>query len=803
MKILIDGQTLSTPEINRGIGVVFKQICEELLVKDISKEWFITVRDSSELRHFSPAVQRWLIPITVNEPLNQDGYTNQTKHYSQVLNKVVTELQIDAYWIPNPLMLNVVLPTGLSNVTIFATIYDLIPVVMPDYYLSKWPEHIKAEYKRRIETLPSWADKLIFISESAKSDFEKIDPRVADKSIAIPLAVDHTKFWSHISPKDKSKEPYILFTGGFDPRKNMNAALEAFSYLIKDNYQEFANIKFYVVCAYSDEERQKYENLAAKLGVLDQLVLTGYIEEEDLIALYRGASIFFFPSRYEGFGLPVLEALACGLPVVTTKVSSIPEVVGDLAYYCSPDDPRDMAVALKAALHDYANYQSKQEESIRRARSFTWAKTAASYFKLFTNTLCDTNSSAKLQRHKIAYVSPWPPQRTGIANYSYEIVRYLKEYVDITLYVENTKECSDDTFELSVKSLSTLPKDIGKYDCIVYHIGNNSKFHKAIYQIAWQHPGIVVLHEFNIHPFLADSFLGTDKEYLYAEALSEAYGEQGKSSYEAVKFRCDYPEIWKFPMSHALVKRSLATIVHSRWVKDQLQEIGNVSVVPLGCVVNTAVDTEDDGSALTRRFGISDKNFLISTFGFVNTLKRIPTILEAIKILIEQGYPVQYLIGGDLIEPSLKIEEKIQSLGLSKNVIISGYLSDEDFERCIKMSDVVLNLRYPSLGESSAALMTVLSYGKACIVSNYQQFAELPNSVCWKVDIGDLEVPQLVAYLEELMRNSAARKQLGKNAAFFAANYSSYEMTAKLYAGIIEKAVNSSHLMMPKQRQLK
>lgn len=787
MKFLIDGQTLSTPEINRGIGVVFKRISEDLILKDISKEWYITVRDSSDLRHFSSVVQRRLIPITVSESLNQDGYRKQTQHYSQLLNKVVTDLEIDAYWVPNPLMLNVVLPTDLSGITIFATIFDIIPLVMPDYYIAKWSEHIKAEYKRRIEILPKWTDKLIFISESAKSDFEKIDERVASKSIAISLAVDHTKFWSHISSKAESKEPYILFTGGFDPRKNMNAALEAFAYLIQENHQEFANLKLYVVCACSNEERQNYQKLAVSLGILDKLILTGYLEEEHLITLYRGASVFFFPSRYEGFGLPVLEALACGLPVVTTKVSSIPEIVGDLAYYCSPDDPMDMAFALKAALYDRINGKYKQEECIKRAKEFTWAKTAASYFKLFTNTLCNRNNLANLYRPKIAYVSPWLPQRTGIANYSYEIVRYLKESVDITVYTENQKECNDYTLELPIKSLSTLTKDIEKYDCIVYHIGNNSTFHKSIYQIAWQYPGIIVLHEFNIHPFLADSFLGTDKEYLYAEALSESYGELGKSSYEDVKLRCTYPEIWKFPMSHALVKRSLATIVHSRWVKDELQEFGNISVVPHGAVSTIVSSTKDDVSELKQRFGISDKNFLISTFGFINILKRVPTILEAIKILVEEGYPVQFFIGGLLIEPSLKIEEQIQSLGLSNNVIISGYLNDEEFDRCIRMSDIILNLRYPSLGESSGALMKALSYGKACLVSNYQQFAEFPNSVCWKIDIGNSEVPQLVAYLEELMRNSAVRKQLGKNAAFFAANYSSYEIAAKLYNHVIKK----------------
>ncbi len=792
MRFLIDGQTLSTPEINRGIGVVFKQICEELVLKDISKEWFITVRDRSDLKHFSQPVQKRLIPITIAASLHQDGYANQTKHYSQLLNQVVTEFKIDAYWVPNPLMLNIILPTQLKNTTIFATIHDLIPLVMAPEYICKWPQHLQAEYEHRIATLPGWVEKLIFVSESTKNDFAKIDSRVVSKSVVIPSAVDHTKFWSYISPTDTSREPYILFTGGFDPRKNMHAALEAFSYLLQDKDLEFKNLKLYVVCAYSEHEKQNYENLAAKLGVLDNLVLPGYVEEDELVTLYRQASVFFFPSRYEGFGLPLLEALACGLPVVTTKVSSIPEIVGDLACYCSPDDPKDMAVALKKALSDRAHNRVRKQDYIQHAKKFTWAKTGASYFKLFTNTLVDLSTSKKLNYCKIAYVSPWPPQRSGIANYSYEIVRYLKEYVDITLYIDNEPECSMDSLGLPLKHISALPKDKEKYDLIVYHIGNNSKFHKEIYRIAWQYPGIVVLHEFNIHPFLADAFLNTEDEYLYADALKEGYGEAGASSYENVKSKKIHPDIWEFPLCHALIKRSIATIVHSQWVKKQLQGINNVFVVPHGSKDKSNITVNNFDNSIQKSLKISEQKFTIATFGFVNRLKRIPEILQAIKILVEKGYPLQFIIAGEILDPSLKIQEKINSLGLSENTIVTGYLTDEDYERLLQLSDIVLNLRYPSLGESSGALMTALGQGKACIVSNYQQFSEFPDSVCWKVDIGDLEIPLLVAYLEELMRNPAARKQLGKNAAFFAANYSSYEVAAKLYSLAISKVIPSN-----------
>lgn len=802
MKCLVDGQILSTPEIHRGIGVTFKRIFEELVLRGNCIEWFITVQSLSELRQLNPTVRKFIKPITIGECLNHGDYTQKTKYYSQLLNKVVTELEIDSYWVPNPLMMNVILPTDVCNTNIFVTVYDLIPLVMPECYISKWSEEIKNEYKHRIEKLPSWADKLIFISESAKTDFEKIDNRISSKSTVIPLAVDSTKFWQYTSPLYKPQEPYILFTGGFDPRKNMDGALEAFSYLIKTNYQEFANLKFYVVCACNDEARNKYEKLATKLGVLDNLVLTGYVEEERLITLYRGASVFFFPSHYEGFGLPVLEALACGVPVVTSKVSSIPEIAINLAYYCSPDDPKDMALALKKALHDRANNQSKPREYIQRAKEFTWSKTAASYFKLFTNTLFYVNNLVTnlegLRRYKVAYVSPWLPQRSGIANHSYEIVRYLKQYVDINLFAGNERECNNaDTFKLPIKNISALPEEISNYDCIIYHVGNNTKFHKEIYQMAWQYPGIVVLHELNIHPFMADAFLNTEDEYLYADALKEGYGEEGLSIYHKLKSKGICPDIWKFPLSNALAKRSLATIVHSQWVKGQLQDqdIDNVFVIPLGCVDRALVnEKEDDVIALRKRFNIPERKFIVSTFGFVNILKRIPIILDAIQILVDKGYPVHLFIGGHLIDTTLKIEEKIDSLGIANNVTISGYLSDREFDHYIKSSDIVLNLRYPSMGESSAALMKAFTYGKACIVTDYQQFGELPNSVCWKVDIGDLEIPILVAYLEELMRNPAARNQLGKNAAFFATNYSSYENSGKLYAVTVNKVMQMNQI---------
>src|SRR5882672_5999385 len=104
MKILIDGQTLSTPEIGRGIGRVFTQLCERLVVSDLSKEWFISIRQESDLYHFSAAVQRRLRPIIMGGSFTDASCATQTLHYSKLLQRAASEFRLDAYWTPNPLM---------------------------------------------------------------------------------------------------------------------------------------------------------------------------------------------------------------------------------------------------------------------------------------------------------------------------------------------------------------------------------------------------------------------------------------------------------------------------------------------------------------------------------------------------------------------------------------------------------------------------------------------------------------------------------------------------------------------------
>ncbi len=781
MRILLDGQTFSTPEACRGIGIATRMVVENAARHDPTKEWFVSVCNESDLNAFSPDIRGRLTPVVLPDCSDGDCFRTVTRRYTSLIQKAIDEQEIDVYWNPNPLMTNVLLAGRLSNVTTLATVYDLIPWVMRDCYLDRWPQHLQDEYQRRLTALPKLVDHLLFCSENSRDDYIELDRSVAEKSSVVYLAADHHRFSPINGTPIRHRDPLVMYTGGFDPRKNMDGALQAFAQLVQRDPEAYQRLKLCIVCATPPEELALFEQRARNLGIGDRLIMTGYVTDQQLAALYQRASVFFFPSKYEGFGLPILEAMACGTPVVTSSASSLPEVAGEHAFYCSPHRPSDMADALHRALTD-GNIDDRCRAALAYAQQFTWSRTAAEYSRTFVNVHLKQVAKAIRRRPRVAYVTPWPPHRTGVAHYAQVMASHLSAHVDMTLYVENTDEVDQPLFDMPVRSLTDLPAEAEAYDTILYHVGNSTQFHRAIYQLAWEIPGVVVLHDYNINPFLTDAFLGTEQEDLYYSAALEAHGvtpelvpPHGLDTFE-------------FPMSVALARRSHATIVHSAWVRDQLQDVNNVHVIPHGSMDRPGDDNSVDVEPLRERLGIDPSEFVVATLGFVHRLKRVDIALEAIKALVDRGFPIRFVIGGSIVDPALGIEEKIRELGLESRVSVCGYLSEEDLEGVVALSDVIINLRCPSLGEASGTLMRAFARGKACIVSNYQQYAELPNDVCWQVDVDELEIPQLVAYVERLIRDPDVRKQLGRNAKDYVDRYTSFEFAAQLYAHALDSA---------------
>jgi glycosyltransferase involved in cell wall biosynthesis len=206
------------------------------------------------------------------------------------------------------------------------------------------------------------AARVLTGSEWTKRDLVERYRVREDKVVVTPYGVDpafRPAGWSH------DAAPYALFVGGLEPRKNLAAALEALA--LTDRGLRL------VVAGPTKRGRDDARRAIARLGLEERVELRGHVTRKELAALYRGASCLVFPSRYEGFGLPVLEAMASGTPVVATTGSSVPEVAGDAAVLVAPGDPTALAGGIERAL---ADRQHLRAAGLARARSFSWAETA-------------------------------------------------------------------------------------------------------------------------------------------------------------------------------------------------------------------------------------------------------------------------------------------------------------------------------------------------------------------------------------------------------------------------------------------
>ena len=271
------------------------------------------------------------------------------------------------------------------------TVHDLIPMVLPAYRGSA----LVRAYTRMVAAGARRADAIIADSEWSKRDIIahlKVNPQ---RVHVIPLAAGlqfqpaTPEEIAGVRTRHNLPHQYVLYLGGFDRRKNVPALLQAFARL-----QAGPDLGLVIAgrlpardTAFTPDPRR----IAARLGIEKSVVFPGWIDERDKPALYSGAELFVFPSTYEGFGLPVLEALACGAPVVTSITSSLPEVAGDAAITVDPHDVTALVQAMEAVLGDAECRQAMREASLVQAGRFSWKRTAEATLRVYQQAL--TNSS--------------------------------------------------------------------------------------------------------------------------------------------------------------------------------------------------------------------------------------------------------------------------------------------------------------------------------------------------------------------------------------------------------------------------
>jgi len=262
------------------------------------------------------------------------------------------------------------------------TIHDLIPYLFPE---TVGKGYLK-EFLERMPHIVEQADKIITVSRCSKEDLVRILDVPEDKIAVIHEAPE--PFYRPV-PKEQArafvrehygiKGPFILYLGGYSPRKNLRTLINAYREIIRETAQPVD-----LVMVGRDSKEQKDIQVLSELANLKRPVLwPGYVPTHHLPYFYNAAEIFVYPSLYEGFGLPPLEAMACGTPTITTGVSSLPEVVGDAAILVAPHDHCQLAQGIHNLLTNRELAIEYRKKGLDRVSRFTWTKTAQATAELY------------------------------------------------------------------------------------------------------------------------------------------------------------------------------------------------------------------------------------------------------------------------------------------------------------------------------------------------------------------------------------------------------------------------------------
>jgi glycosyltransferase involved in cell wall biosynthesis len=278
----------------------------------------------------------------------------------------------------------------LSPCPVVVTVHDLIPLILQDYHRS--PRAVY--YSRLMAWTVSRATAIITVSEHAKRDVMRV-LGVGDDRVTVTYEAADARFSPRGSPNERERlgeryalpQRYVLYLGGAERRKNLETLVRAWA--ARRDALRRCDVRLVLVAHLPppDNLYPDIRRLVRELDLGDDVHVVDRVDEEDKPAVYRNALLFVFPSRYEGFGLTPLEAMASGVPVLCSNATSLPEVTGDAARQLSPDDPAAWGDAMVELLRDDVERDRLREAGLRRAASFSWERTARQTVDVYRSVL--------------------------------------------------------------------------------------------------------------------------------------------------------------------------------------------------------------------------------------------------------------------------------------------------------------------------------------------------------------------------------------------------------------------------------
>nr|VFK41182.1 MAG: Glycosyltransferase involved in cell wall bisynthesis [Candidatus Kentron sp. TC] len=686
------------------------------------------------------------------------------------------------------------------------TLHDLIPLLDPKRYLTPDPPYAKY-YRRKIAHLEQ-AKACLAISESSRREASMHGKLSEDRIFNISGAADsrfrplpiEEGFANETLRKFGLGRPFVLYSGGADERKNLPRLIEAYAALPKELRKGH---QLLLAGRMPEMEIAHLQRQGRSNGLeSDELRFAGHVDDEELVRLYNLCALFVLPSWHEGFGLPALEAMACGAPVIGADATSLPEVIGCEEALFDPFDVAAMAAKMAQSLGDEAFRARLRAHGPKQAKKFSWDKTARraiTAWESLPNRLRrqDRALPPRESKPKLAFVSPLLPQRTGIAYYSAELLPALAEYYDIDVVV--AQDSVDDPWVEAhgkARDVSWLRVNARKFDRVLYQFGN-SPFHLHMFDLSREIPGTLVLHDFFVSGALSWSELHGGVEHAWKRALYVAHGYGAMR--EALQDREEAQ--YRYPVNFPILQHAQGVIVHSeyskkladRWYGEGASD--SWEVIPH---LRAPIEPFDRVSS-REKLGIGKEDFCVCAFGFLGQTKLNHRLLECWLESALAGDKGCHLVfvgenaGGDY---GARLLKTIRASGFADRIRLTGFVSPERFRRYLAAADMAVQLRARSRGETSGTILDCMNHGLPLIVNANGSMVELDAKAVLMLP-DEFDDDALIRALETLWREPERGRLLGERAREIIRNRHSPEACARRYAEAIERFHRRAEIATP------
>jgi glycosyltransferase involved in cell wall biosynthesis len=357
---------------------------------------------------------------------------------------------------------------------------------------------------------------------------------------------------------------------------------------------------------------------------------------------------------------------------------------------------------------------------------------------------------------RIAYFSPLPPEQSGIADYSRELLPYLARQAEIVLYAADPEHVVEEIkTQFVVRELSLFEQEHWQFDVALYQMGN-SEYHVSFYPTLTHFPGVVVLHDYSIHHFIAYRTLSQGDFAGYTREMGYALGKKGMHLAHALYLGQAPAEVFEVALNDRVLDSSLGLIVHSAYVADKIRRRGYerpLSIIP-------ALIEEHSGRSRRDELNLAEDAVLFASFGLITRQKQIEIALRVFRTVRESTPNARYLLVGEASQ-DMDLEALIQELNLVGSVFYIGYVPDLNlFVDWVHTADVVINLREPTVGETSATALRAMAAGRPLIVYDQGWYREIPGEAAIKT--APLDEEMLLAAMLHLARSPQLREEMGQ-----------------------------------------